>query len=104
MPSTDFSDLKALFVNCSLKGGGAPSHTQALMDVSTGVMRANGVTVDVVRAVDHDQGQWIYYGRVGGYPRHRQRGWRQARVDERPLLPVAPRLHDPAAGRQLLAG
>jgi len=53
-PAHDHSDLTALFVNCSLKSGGEPSHTQALMDVAIGVMRANGVTVDVVRAVDCD--------------------------------------------------
>ena len=30
----DFSDLRALFVNCTLKPGPEPSHTQALMDVA----------------------------------------------------------------------
>lgn len=54
MDAPDFSDLRALFVNCSLKGGGEPSHTQALMDVAEGVMRANGVAVQTVRAVDCD--------------------------------------------------
>ena len=50
----DHSDLRALFVNCSLKPGPEPSHTQALMDVAIGVMESNGVTVDTVRAVDQD--------------------------------------------------
>lgn len=59
-PPPDHSDLRALFVNCSLKGGAEPSHTQALMDVSIGVMRANGVHVDVVRAVDEDLVPGVY--------------------------------------------
>lgn len=50
----DFSDLTALFVNCTLKPGPEPSNTQALMDVALGVMEKQGVTVDVVRAVDVD--------------------------------------------------
>jgi multimeric flavodoxin WrbA len=57
-PSTghgyDFSDLRALYVNCTLKRSPEPSHTQLLMDRSMAIMRANGVTVDHVRAVDHD--------------------------------------------------
>ncbi len=126
---TDFSDLRTLVVNCTLKRSPEPSNTQALMDNAIAIMRAQGVEVDVVRAVDHvippgvyedmtehgcerddwpdlqarvlaadvlllgtpiwlgakssvctqvierlygyssrlnDQGQWIYYGRVGG--------------------------------------
>ncbi len=50
----DFSDLTALWVNCSLKPSPQASNTQALMDVGMGVMRAHGVTVDVERAVDLD--------------------------------------------------
>jgi len=48
----DYSDLTALFVNCTLKRAPEPSNTQALMDVAIGVMRKQGVTVDVARAVD----------------------------------------------------
>lgn len=56
----DFSDLRALFVNCSLKGGSEPSHTQALMDVAIGVMRKNGVHVDTIRAVDENLVPGVY--------------------------------------------
>lgn len=49
----DFSDLSALFVNCSLKPTPETSHTQGLMDVSVAIMEANGVTVETVRAADH---------------------------------------------------
>lgn len=49
-----YDDLRALFINCTLKPSGQESNTQALMDVSIGVMTANGVTCETIRAVDHD--------------------------------------------------
>ncbi|WP_374928199.1 flavodoxin family protein [Kytococcus sedentarius] len=49
-----FSDLNALFINCTLKPGDQTSNTQGLMDVVIGHMRSQGVSVDVVRAVNHD--------------------------------------------------
>ena len=42
----DFSGLRALFVNCTLKPSPAVSNTQGLMDISVAIMEANGVTVD----------------------------------------------------------
>ena len=48
----DFSDLKALYINCTLKRSPEPSHTQGLADRSIAVMRKVGVQVDVVRAID----------------------------------------------------
>lgn len=50
----DFSNLRALFVNCTLKRSPSPSNTQALMDNSIAIMEACGVQVDSVRAVDHE--------------------------------------------------
>lgn len=52
--SQDFSHLHAAFVNCTLKRSPEVSHTQGLMDVSAAIMRSNGVTVDMIRAADHD--------------------------------------------------
>ena len=53
-PSTwDFSDLRALFINCTLKPSPEQSHTRGLMDIAIAIMEANGVTVDTIRAVDH---------------------------------------------------
>ena len=49
-----FSDLSALFINCTLKPGDQTSHTQGLMDVAMQHMRGQGVSVDLMRAVDHD--------------------------------------------------
>ncbi|MEX2653571.1 MAG: flavodoxin family protein [Acidimicrobiia bacterium] len=56
----DFSDLRALFVNCTLKPSPEQSHTQGLMDISMEIMRRNGVTVDLIRAVDHDIAPGVY--------------------------------------------
>ena len=47
-----YDDLRALFINCTLKPSGQPSNTEALMEVSQGVMRANGVKCETLRAVD----------------------------------------------------
>ncbi|TVR64140.1 MAG: flavodoxin family protein [Gemmatimonadales bacterium] len=56
----DFSDLSALFINCTLKRSPTPSHTQGLMAVSQAIMDANGVAVDVVRAVDLELPPGVY--------------------------------------------
>jgi multimeric flavodoxin WrbA len=64
----DFSDLKALFINCTLKPSPELSHTQGLIDISRTIMEKNGVTVDEVRAVDHD----IAYG---VWPDMTEHGW-----------------------------
>lgn len=50
----DFSNLKALFINTTLKPTPETSNTQGLLDISAEIMRRQGVTVDQFRAVDHD--------------------------------------------------
>jgi multimeric flavodoxin WrbA len=50
----DFSDLAALYINCTLKPSPQPSHTRGLIDVSRHVMDVHGVRTDVIRAVDYD--------------------------------------------------
>ena len=49
-----YDDLSALFINCSLKPSPEPSNTEALMKVSQGVMAANGVSIETIRAADLD--------------------------------------------------
>jgi multimeric flavodoxin WrbA len=49
-----YDDLSALFINCSLKPSREPSNTEALMKVSQGVMAANGVSIETIRAADLD--------------------------------------------------
>jgi len=56
----DFTDLRALYINCTLKPSPAVSNTQGLMDVSIAIMQANGVTVDEIRAVDHQIAPGVY--------------------------------------------
>jgi multimeric flavodoxin WrbA len=53
-PTYDFPDLRALYINCTLKRSPEVSNTAGLMEVSTAIMRKHGVHVDEIRAVDHD--------------------------------------------------
>lgn len=53
-PPARYDDLRALFLNCTLKRSGEESHTGRLIRVAAGVMRANRVKVQVVRPVDLD--------------------------------------------------
>jgi len=50
----DHSDLKALLLNCTLKRSPEPSNTDGLLDVVAGILEANGVSVDRMRAADHE--------------------------------------------------
>ncbi|CAN5843612.1 flavodoxin family protein [soil metagenome] len=50
----DFSNLSALFINTTLKPSPEVSNTQGLIDISAEIMRRQGVSVDLIRAVDHD--------------------------------------------------
>ncbi len=50
----DFTGLKAMYINCTLKRSPERSHTQGLVDVSAAIMRKHGVEVEVLRAIDHD--------------------------------------------------
>ena len=52
--SHKFDDLRALFLNCTLKRSPEKSHTQGLIDIAAEIMRKNGVAVDIVRPVDCD--------------------------------------------------
>jgi multimeric flavodoxin WrbA len=48
----DYSDLRAVYINCTLKRSPEVSNTQGLADRSIAVLEHLGVWVDVVRAVD----------------------------------------------------
>ncbi len=50
----DFSDLRALFLNCTLKRSPERSHTRGLIDLSKAILEANGVAVEVLRPVDYE--------------------------------------------------
>lgn len=53
-PPPDVSDLRALFLSCTLKRSPEVSHTEGLASLSMGIMRENGVEVELVRVVDED--------------------------------------------------
>ena len=50
----DFSDLRAVYINCTLKRSPGRPNTQGLADRSIAIMEANGVTVEQFRAIDHE--------------------------------------------------
>ncbi|MGB5812383.1 MAG: NAD(P)H-dependent oxidoreductase [Polyangiales bacterium] len=50
----DFANLRAVYLNCTLKRSPQRSHTAGLMAVSSAIMRAQGVTVDDIRIADHE--------------------------------------------------
>ena len=56
----DFTDLNAVFLNCTLKPTGQLSHTEGLMAISESIMEANGVTTEILRPVDHDIAPGVY--------------------------------------------
>jgi multimeric flavodoxin WrbA len=72
----DFSHLRAVFVNCTLKRSPELSHTQGLADLSMEIMRRQGVGVSLIRAVDHDIA-------TGIWPDMTEHGWEG---DEWPAL------------------
>ena len=49
-----YSDLRAVYINCTLKRSPERSHTRGLADRSIQLMESNGVAVEVIRAVDHE--------------------------------------------------
>jgi len=68
MPDTSYDDLKALFINGTLKRSPEPSNTGGLIEVSRRIMEKNGVEVEVVRAIDHDIA-------TGVWPDMTEHGW-----------------------------
>ena len=66
----DFSDLRALFLNCTLKRSPELSHTEGLINISRAIMERNKVSVEVLRPVDYN----IAYG---VYPDMTDQGWAQ---------------------------
>ncbi len=56
----DFFDLRALFINCTLKPSPQQSHTQGLVDVVVAIMRKNGIHTEIVRAVDFELAPGVY--------------------------------------------
>lgn len=60
MTQTDFSGLKAVFVNCSLKRSATESRTGLLMSASSQLMERHGVEVATLHMADHPIAFGIY--------------------------------------------
>mgnify|MGYP006284617083 CR=1 FL=1 len=56
----DFSDLSAVFLNCTLKPSPETSNTRGLIDVSKAILEKNGVDAQVIRPVDHEIAFGVY--------------------------------------------
>jgi multimeric flavodoxin WrbA len=72
----DYSGLRALFINCTLKRSPEVSNTQALVDASAEIMTRHGVATEIVRLVDHDVA-------TGVWPDMTEHGWA---TDEWPAI------------------
>ena len=66
--TTDFSDLRAFFISCTLKRSPEVSNTEGLAEISMEIMRRNGVAVDLIRAVDRNIA-------TGVWPDMTEHGW-----------------------------
>ncbi len=64
----DFSDLNALFLNCTIKKSPALSHTEGLMTLSMMIMEKNKITAEMLRPVDYDIA-------TGMWPDMTKKGW-----------------------------
>jgi multimeric flavodoxin WrbA len=66
----EFSDLTALFLNCTLKRTPELSHTEGLIAISREIMERNRVRVETLRPVDLQIAE-------GVYPDMREHGWKR---------------------------
>ena len=64
----DLSDLRAVFVNTSLKRAPEDSHTALLMEASEAIIRKQGVAVDTLHLLAHEVP-------AGVYPDMTEHGW-----------------------------
>lgn len=74
--STDFSGLRAVFFNGTLKRSPEISNTEGLLRSSMELMEKHGVETELIRTIDHDIA-------TGVYPDMREQGWQ---TDEWPEL------------------
>lgn len=65
----DFSDLRALFINCTLKKSPEKSNTEGLVRISQNIMKKHGVKTELIRAIDYDIA-------TGVYPNMTEYGWK----------------------------
>lgn len=68
MSEHDFSGLKALYFNGTLKKSPEISNTEGLLRASMALMEKHGVKTELIRTIDHDIA-------TGVYPDMREQGW-----------------------------
>jgi multimeric flavodoxin WrbA len=68
MSDWDFSGLKALYFNGTLKKSPEVSNTEGLLRASMALMEKHGVETELIRTIDHDIA-------TGVYPDMREQGW-----------------------------
>ena len=73
---TDFSGLRALYINTSLKKRPSDSHTALLLTASSKIMQAQGVAIEHLYLLDHQVPP-------GVYPDMTEHGWDR---DDWPIL------------------
>ncbi|MBQ0768552.1 MAG: flavodoxin family protein [Bizionia sp.] len=76
MKNINFSALRVIYINCTLKKSPETSHTASLIDVSKAIMAKENVNIDEIRLIDHDVAS-------GVYPDMTKHGWE---TDEWPSL------------------
>ena len=76
MKKIDFSSLKVVYINCTLKKSPEKSHTESLIEVSKAIMAKENVKIDEIRLIDHKVASGIY-------PDMTEHGWS---TDEWPVL------------------
>lgn len=69
MDKPDFSNLRCIYINCTLKKSPEKSHTATLIEVSKRIMLNEKVQVDEIRFVDHQ----VAYGI---FPDMKEHGWK----------------------------
>lgn len=74
--ASDFSGLKAIFFNATLKKSPEVSNTEGLLKASMDLMESHGVETELIRIIDHDIA-------TGVYPDMTEHGWAS---DEWPQL------------------
>ena len=72
----DYSDLKVLFLNCTLKKSPQLSHTEGLINISRSILEKNKVECEILRPVDYDIA-------TGVYPDMTSKGWE---IDDWPKI------------------
>lgn len=56
----DYSHLKAIYINCTLKPSPKLSHTEGLMRKSMAIMENQGIVIDYLRFVDYEIAPGVY--------------------------------------------